>query len=154
MSKSNPILKIRTFEELNNKELYNIITLRETVFVVEQNCPYLDCDGKDFESLHMGIYAEDKLQAYVRLVPPGLSYDSWSIGRVVVSPEFRGLGLGKMVMQEAIEYLKNEKKAEKITISAQEYLLRFYNELGFHQVGEGYLEDDIPHVKMVWRNVK
>jgi ElaA protein len=154
MSKSNSKLKIRSFEELNTTELYGIISLREAVFVVEQNCPYLDCDGKDFESLHLGIYAEDKLQAYVRLVPPGLSYDSWSIGRVVVAPECRGLGLGKMVMEEAIDYLKNVKAAEKITISAQEYLLRFYNDLGFTQVGAGYLEDDIPHVKMVLGIVK
>jgi ElaA protein len=153
MSKSTSKLEIRTFEELKNADLYEIISLRERVFVVEQNCPYLDCDGKDLDSLHLGLYEHHKLQAYLRLVPPGLSYDSWSIGRVVVAPEFRGLGLGKAIMEKAMNYLNNEKGVEKIIISAQEYLLRFYNELGFKQVGDGYLEDDIPHVKMVWQRI-
>jgi ElaA protein len=150
MSKSHSKLKTRAFKELNNSELYEIISLRERVFVVEQNCPYLDCDGKDLNSLHLGIYENEILQAYARLVPPNETYNTWSIGRVVVAPEFRGLGLGKVLMEEAIEHLIRIIGVEKITISAQEYLLRFYNELGFHQVGEGYLEDDIPHVKMVW----
>lgn len=150
MTKLNSELKIRAFDALNSMEIYEIITLRERVFVVEQNCPYLDCDGKDIDSLHLGIYDTASLQGYARLVPPGLSYDTWSIGRVVVAPEFRGLGLGKKVMEAAIHYLVQDERVQKITISAQEYLLSFYNELGFTQVGTGYLEDDIPHVKMVW----
>jgi ElaA protein len=145
---------VKHFENLSNHELYSILALRERVFIVEQDCPYIDCDGKDFESLHMGLYEGDALQAYLRLVPPGLSYSTWSIGRVVVAPEFRGLGLGKKIMQDAIVYLEREFDAQQITISAQTYLLRFYGELGFYQVGEGYLEDDIPHVKMVRGNVK
>ncbi len=144
------VLLIRKFDELNALDLYEIVSLRERVFVVEQNCPYLDCDGKDLNSLHLGIYENEILQAYARLVPPNETYNTWSIGRVVVAPEFRGLGLGKVLMEDAIEHLIQIIGVEKITISAQEYLLRFYNELGFHQVGAGYLEDDIPHVKMVW----
>lgn len=154
MSKSHSKLKIRAFKELNNNELYEIISLRERVFVVEQNCPYLDCDGKDLDSLHLGIYENETLQAYARLLPPNETYNTWSIGRVVVAPEFRGLGLGKVLMAAAIEYLVQKIGVQNIVISAQEYLLRFYNELGFHQVGEGYLEDDIPHVKMVWGIMK
>ncbi len=146
----NPTVRISEFKDLTQFDLYDIIMLRERVFVVEQNCPYLDCDGKDLSSLHLGIYQNESLQAYARLVPPNETYNTWSIGRVVVAPEFRGLGLGKVLMEAAIEHLVQIIEVEKIVISAQEYLLRFYNELGFHQVGEGYLEDDIPHVKMLW----
>lgn len=149
MSNHNSVLLIKDFNSLSARELYTIISLRERVFVVEQNCPYLDCDGRDLDSLHLGIYENETLQAYARLVPPNETYNTWSIGRVVVAPEFRGLGLGKVLMEAAIEHLVQKIGVQNIVISAQEYLLRFYNELGFHQVGEGYLEDDIPHVKMV-----
>lgn len=140
----------KTFHQLTNLELYDIVTLRELVFVVEQNCPYLDCDGKDPESEHLWIEKDGKIAAYSRLVPPQKADEFWSIGRVVVHPEFRGLSLGKEIMRSAIQHLVTHQKAHQIQISAQVYLLKFYNELGFKEQGETYLEDDIPHIKMVY----
>jgi len=141
---------IKLFDELTNVELYQIIMLREQVFVVEQNCPYLDCDGKDLDSLHLWIESQKIMSAYARLVRPTDANDCWSIGRVVVHPEFRKLGLGKQIMKEAINHLSNDIGASQIQISAQIYLLRFYNELGFNEFGSQYLEDNIPHIKMIW----
>ena len=145
------MLLIKTFDHLTNKELYEIIALRELVFVVEQNCPYLDCDGKDPMSMHLWIEKNKTCAAYARLVPPQNHIELWSIGRVVVNPEFRKLGLGKEIMNASINYLSAQKAIREIQISAQVYLLRFYNELGFHEVGSEYLEDDIPHIKMLWK---
>ena len=119
MSNHNSVLLIKDFNSLSALELYTIISLRERVFVVEQNCPYLDCDGRDLDSLHLGIYENETLQAYARLVPPNETYNTWSIGRVVVAPEFRGLGLGKVLMEAAIEHLVQIIEVEKIVISAQ-----------------------------------
>jgi len=140
-----------SFDSLSNHLLYDLIALRERVFVVEQNCPYLDCDGSDKESIHLLISSNQSLTAYARLVPPHESQQFWSIGRVVVAPEFRGKDIGKLLMQHAIDELINNMGAEIIVISAQTYLMKFYNNLGFHEVGEGYLEDDIPHVKMIYK---
>jgi ElaA protein len=148
------MLNIKSFEELTNVELYQIIMLREQVFVVEQNCPYLDCDGKDLTSMHLWFSKDAVCAAYSRIVPPQYEKDLWSIGRVVVHPDFRGLALGKAIMQAAIDYLKLNKGSKEIQISAQVYLLRFYNELGFHEVGATYLEDDIPHIKMIYGEVE
>jgi len=145
------MLKIKSFEELSNTELYEIIALRELVFVVEQNCPYLDCDGKDVSSVHLWLDKNDIFAAYARLVPPQLKDEPWAIGRVVVHPDFRGLGLGKEIMQSAMSYLRFNLDVEEIQISAQVYLLRFYNELGFREEGPTYLEDNIPHIKMLWK---
>lgn len=144
------MLNIKSFEELTNVELYQIIMLREQVFVVEQNCPYLDCDGKDLTSMHLWLSKDGVCAAYSRIVPPQYEKDLWSIGRVVVHPDFRGLALGKAIMQAAIQHLATHQKAHQIQISAQVYLLKFYNELGFKEQGEIYLEDNIPHIKMIW----
>ena len=143
------MVHLKSFEELQTAELYEIIALRELVFVVEQNCPYLDCDGKDPLCMHLWIEKESKIAAYTRLVPPCKKTSLWSIGRVVVHPDFRKLGLGIEVMNHAIALLSKEKNADNIEISAQVYLLTFYNNLGFQEVGEEYLEDDIPHVRMI-----
>lgn len=139
----------KSFNELSTYELYEIIALRELVFVVEQNCPYLDCDGKDLKSEHLWIAKNNQIAAYVRLVPPVNEDDLWSIGRVVVHPDFRSLGLGKEVMKAAINQLLISRSVQKIQISAQVYLLKFYNDLGFNKIGDEYLEDNIPHVKMI-----
>ena len=139
------------FDALTTRELYEIMALRQEVFVVEQNCPYLDADGKDLQSWHlMGRNAEGVLLAYTRLLPEGVSYPGYtSIGRVVSSPVARGTGAGKEIMQRSIAMCRHLFGPIPIKIGAQSYLLRFYESLGFISTGEEYLEDGIPHTKMV-----
>lgn len=143
--------RYKSFEQLTNLELYQSIQLRNEVFVVEQDCIYQDADGKDIESEHLLGYDGTELAAYVRIVPPGISYDEYcSIGRVVVSPLHRRKEYGKAVMLKAIELCIQEFD-EKIKISAQCYLEKFYTELGFKVISEQYLEDDIPHYAMLYQ---
>lgn len=144
----------KSFYDLSLDELYAILVLRQEVFIVEQDCPYLDADGKDQQSMHMMAVDQDTdLVAYVRILPKGISYPSHvSIGRVVNSEKVRGKGIGKKIMTEAINYLSTKFPDEAIKISAQCYLLGFYENLGFIKVGEEYLEDDIPHHAMVLEN--
>jgi ElaA protein len=140
--------EIKKFEELSNRELYSVLQLRAEVFVVEQNCPYLDLDDKDVQSLHVMGKMNNEILAYSRIVFPGISYDTPAIGRVVTSKKIRGSGAGKMLMQKSIEFCQQHFPGQKITISAQCYLEKFYSELGFNTISDTYLEDDIPHVKM------
>ncbi|GAB4499309.1 MAG: GNAT family N-acetyltransferase [Saprospiraceae bacterium] len=139
------------FRHLTPYELYDIMALRQEVFVVEQNCPYLDADGKDLESWHlMGRNSNGELVCYTRLLPEGLSYDGYvSIGRVVSSPSVRGTGVGKILMQHSIEMCRHLFGNQPIKIGAQTYLLKFYENFGFQSTGEEYLEDGIPHTKMI-----
>jgi len=139
---------VKTFEELSNSELYSILQLRSEVFVVEQNCAYQDLDGTDQKSIHLFGVENDKVLAYARLIPPGISYETASIGRVVVSTSIRSKGAGKELMKQAIQNIEILFKTKNITISAQEYLIKFYNDLGFKETGNTYLEDNIPHIKM------
>lgn len=139
---------LKSFESLTVHELYAILQLRSKVFVVEQNCPYQDMDDTDKKALHLFAVDNNKAIAYARLIPPGISYEQASIGRVVVDPDQRGLALGKQLMKEAIKQIQKNFNTSDITISAQLYLLKFYNELGFKETGETYLEDNIPHIKM------
>lgn len=137
------------FKSLNTPTLYEWLALRINVFVVEQNCPYQECDGKDLYATHLLGRVEGKLVAGCRILAPGISYqDSASIGRVVTDPDARGQGYGRILMQEAIAHCK-EQFVEPIKISAQAYLEKFYTELGFKTISEPYLEDDIPHVAMI-----
>lgn len=129
--------------------MYRILALRADVFVVEQACAYQDLDGKDEHSFW--VWAEDEngaVHATARLLPAGISYKEISIGRVCSSLSSRGTGLGKALMNECLEQCEQIWGKQTITISAQQYLLKFYNELGFVEEGEMYLEDDIPHLKM------
>jgi ElaA protein len=140
----------KSFEDLTNLELYQSLQLRNEVFVVEQDCVYQDADGRDIQSKHLLGYDGVELAAYVRIVPPGISYAEYcSIGRVVVSPLHRRKEYGKAVMQKAIDICKEEFEYQ-IKISAQCYLEKFYTELGFKVVSEQYLEDDIPHYAMIY----
>jgi ElaA protein len=140
----------KSFEELRTKELYKILQLRNEVFVVEQNCAYQDCDDKDLKCYHFLGCENENLLAYSRLVPPGISYDDApSIGRVVTSPSIRNQGLGKILMEKSIEQIQILFGAVPIIISAQLYLKNFYESFSFLQVGEEYLEDAIPHIKMI-----
>ncbi|MDZ7899346.1 MAG: GNAT family N-acetyltransferase [Arcicella sp.] len=138
------------FKELNTTELYQILQLRNEVFIVEQNCPFQDLDDKDFKCIHlMGFDAESqKIMAYTRIVPAGVSYTEASIGRVVTSPQARGRGIGKELMMKSIELLEERYGVVPIKIGAQYYLKKFYQSLGFQQVGDIYLEDGIEHILM------
>ena len=129
--------------------MYRILALRADVFVVEQTCAYQDLDGKDEHAIW--VWAEDEngtVHATARLLPAGISYKEISIGRVCTSMESRRTGLGKLLMEECLNQCEHIWGKQTITISAQQYLLKFYNELGFIEEGEMYLEDDIPHLKM------
>jgi ElaA protein len=140
---------LKPFEALTAKELYNILQLRNEVFIVEQNCPYQDCDNKDLSAWHLMGMKEDKLLAYSRLIAPGISYSESSIGRVVSSPSVRKTGMGKRLMQESIHQIRNLFQTDTIRIGAQLYLKKFYESFDFIQVGDTYLEDNIPHIHML-----
>ncbi len=142
--------KIKSFEELTNVELYNILCLRTEVFIVEQTCPYLETDGKDLKSFHlMGTSESNDLIAYSRIVTPGISYDEVSIGRVVSSPKVRGTGLGRVLMEKSIEEIYKLYGAVTIRIGAQLYLKKFYESFGFVVTSDQYLEDGILHIEML-----
>ena len=139
----------KSFEELSTKELYQILQLRSEVFVVEQDCVYQDVDGKDEKALHVMGIKNGKVVAYTRMFRPGDYFKNPSIGRVVVVKEERKYGYGKVIMQASIDEMGKRFPNTIIELSAQTYLLKFYNGLGFVVQGEEYLEDGIPHVRMV-----
>lgn len=141
--------KIKPFEALSVNELYDILQLRSRIFVVEQNCVYLDLDGKDKNALHLFGTFDGKIVAHARLFKAGITFDNASIGRVVVDPDYRDRKWGQELMQKAIAGIKEHFGENKITIGGQLYLKKFYEGLGFVQTSEMYLEDDIPHIEMV-----
>lgn len=140
----------RSFAELTADELYDIFVLRQTVFVVEQNCAYLDADGWDRRSRH--LYARDAsglMIAYLRLLEPGVKYDEPSIGRVITHPSVRRAGMGRALMAEGLRGAAKYFPGAAIRIGAQSWAEKFYGSLGFRRVGEEYLEDDILHREMI-----
>jgi ElaA protein len=138
------------FEDLTPHALYKIMQLRAEVFVVEQNCPYQDADGKDIKSFHVLGYGKEKeLLAYCRILPENISYPEVSIGRVVSSNKVRGSGAGKLLMDRAIEEIRLLFGEVPIRIGAQSYLKKFYEGFGFKVISEEYLEDNIPHIEMM-----
>jgi ElaA protein len=143
------VWQLKNFDALTAKELYDILQLRSEVFVVEQNCVYLDMDGKDEGSFHFCGYHQNKLIAYTRLLPPGLSYTEASIGRVVTSPSVRRSGAGRLLMQQSIKTVHDLFGTVPIKIGAQLYLKAFYESFGFILKGEVYLEDGIEHIAML-----
>jgi ElaA protein len=141
---------ISDFDGLSHKDLYEMLCLRNLVFVVEQKCIYLDTDGKDYYALHLiGKDNQDKVVAYCRLFKPGVVYEEASIGRVVTHPDVRGGGIGKQLMGEALCQIVKYFGPVNVRISAQHYLLSFYQSFGFEAFGEVYLEDDIDHIAML-----
>ena len=140
----------KDFNALSIHELYEILRLRQDIFVVEQDCPYLDCDNKDQNAWHVCAYVNDTLIAYARLLPKGISYpEHSSIGRVVTHLDFRNKKIGEQLMRYSIDKLKILEPGIDIKISSQVYIMKFYESLGFEAIGEEYLEDDIPHHAMV-----
>jgi ElaA protein len=140
---------LKKFEELTPYQLYALLQLRSEVFVVEQNCVFLDADDKDQNAYHFMGFDTNKLVAYTRLVPPGEIYEQASIGRVVTSPLVRGSGAGKELMNKSIEAVYTLFGIQPIKIGAQLYLKQFYESLGFRQVSAMYLEDGIEHIYMI-----
>ena len=142
-------ISIKTFNQLSTKELYQILQLRSEVFVVEQNCVYQDVDDKDQKAWHVLGVKNDELVAYTRIFKAGDYFKNTSIGRVVVKKEERKYGFGKEIMIASLKAIKEEIGIVEVELSAQVYLKRFYNDLGFTEIGEGYLEDGIPHIRML-----
>lgn len=140
--------QIKRFNELSIEELYKTLQLRSEVFVVEQNCVYQDIDGKDEKALHVLGFYKGELAAYSRIFKQGDYFEEASIGRVVVSEKVRAKKWGHDLMKVSIEAIEREFKTTQITISAQEYLKKFYQAHQFEQTSEMYLEDDIPHIQM------
>ena len=140
----------KTFYELDTEDLYQILRLRSEVFVVEQDCVYQDIDNKDQNAIHLYYKENNEILAYTRIFKAGHYYENPCIGRVVVSKKNRGNDLGKKIMIDSMEYIKQNIKGEKIELSAQKYLNKFYKDLGFYKIGEDYLEDGIPHQRMLF----
>ena len=143
------IFTIKKFNELSTHELYAVLQLRAEVFMVEQDCVYQDLDNKDLDAYHMLGVLDTKIVAYARIFKPGDYFLESSIGRIVVKKEFRKFQFGYQLVVNSIQFIENNLQQNKILISAQSYLSKFYNSLGFTQVGEEYLEDGIPHIKML-----
>ena len=140
---------IKEFYQLSLDELYRILQLRSEIFVVEQDCVYQDLDFKDQKSLHVFGIKNDKIIAYTRIFKPGDYFKESSIGRVVVRKDERQHKYGYDIMKASIQAVKDYFSETTIKISAQTYLRKFYNNLGFKEIGEEYLEDGIPHIAMV-----
>jgi len=141
---------IKNFNELTTIELYNILKVRTNVFVVEQNCPYAECDDKDINSIHLFATKDSNVIAYLRILLPGISYKESSICRVLVHKDYRHSGIAKEMMAKAITYIDTYLEEKTIRISAQQYLIDFYKSFGFKECSEGYLEDGIPHIEMLY----
>lgn len=140
---------VKKFDDLTPHELYAILQLRNEVFVVEQNCVFQDADDKDQHCWHYMGWKDGYLAAYIRIVPPGITYEYTSIGRVVSSPKARGTGIGRELMTNGITLTHKIFGDGPIKIGAQLYLKKFYESLGFIQSGEVYTEDGIDHIYMI-----
>jgi ElaA protein len=142
--------QIKHFNDLSLTEFHDLIQLRIKVFVIEQNCPYQELDGKDKKSYHL-ICRNQKgdLVGTFRILPPGISYNEASIGRVVLDEKYRGTKNGHKMMEEALTFINKEFEKESVRISGQKYLEKFYEKHGFISTGKEYLEDGIPHVEMI-----
>ena len=137
-----------SFDDFTPQNLYDVLKLRQDIFIIEQECIYDDIDGLDDRSQHLILIDEDKIVGYLRIVPPGIKYDEYSLGRILVDQRNRNRGLGKKVVEKGIEIVKSE-GARAIRIEAQAHLENFYKDLGFRSVSEIYSVDDIPHLQML-----
>ena len=140
-------LVIKHFSQLTIQELYDILALRVSVFVAEQDCPYQELDGHDKDAYHVWLQNDDGIQAYLRVLDKGVTMDEVAIGRVVTRQ--RRTGLGTKILNIGIEVAKEKFVAEKIMLEAQVYAKSLYEKARFRQVGEEFLEDGIPHIPML-----
>lgn len=141
--------EIKHYKDLTLNEFHDIIALRLNAFVVEQNCAYLDLDGKDKKSYHLICRnGMGDIVATARILPPGLSYEEAAIGRVVIDEKIRGKGIGHDLMNKSVEFALIEFGNSPIQISAQKHLEKYYEQHRFLSTGNEYLEDGIPHVEM------
>jgi len=143
--------QVATFQTLESGLLYDILQLRQQIFIVEQNCVYQDLDNLDQQSLHLCALGHGKLLAYLRALPPGLGYAEASLGRIAVNEEARGLQLGRELVARGIALARTTWPASDIKIGAQAHLEAFYTAMGFDTIGDVYDEDGIPHIKMLLR---
>jgi ElaA protein len=141
--------KANKFSELSTSELYAILKERTQVFVVEQECPYLEVDGKDLHAYHLYKEENGEVIAYARLLPAGISYKEASIGRVMVKKEYRGIGLAGELLKRGLHFIHNDFGETTVKIQAQEYLRGFYGSFGFRAITDTYLDDGIPHIDMI-----
>ena len=148
-SESKPVLHIKTFHILTTDELYELLRVRSEVFVVEQNCVYLDLDGDDQNSIHLWMTKGERTVALARVCPAGTHMKEISIGRVITTE--RGKGYGKQIMLHAIDAAIEHFDAKCIDIEAQEYARGFYESVGFKQSSDTFMLDGIPHIKMTWK---
>lgn len=140
-------LTVKRFDELDIYEMYEILKLRVDVFVVEQNCPYPELDEKDKSAWHVYFREDGSITAYLRVLDPGVSFDTAAIGRVISTR--RRCGLGTKLMQEGIRVARERMNTAAVKIEAQTYARSFYEQLGFVQTSEEFLEDGIPHIEMI-----
>ncbi len=139
----------KKFSELSAIEIERILRLRNDVFIVEQQCIYMDIDGKDETSQHLFAKEGDEIVACLRIVPPGGKFSLFSIGRIVVARPFRGQGISRKLMQIAFDFCNNLLHCEQVMLYGQVYIVPFYQSLGFRIVSDEYLEDGIWHVDMI-----
>ena len=140
-------LEIKPWKKLSREQITDIFSLRSEVFIVEQECPYQDVDGKDETADHVMLRVDNELVGYTRVFPENTYFKEASFGRAVVKKTHRGEGYGHLLVDKSLEYLKS-KKQSSIKISAQSYLKDFYSSHGFMAKGEEYMEDGIPHTAM------
>lgn len=143
-------ITVKTFEELTKEELYELLNVRTEIFVVEQNCPYQEVDFYDQKALHVLGKEGGELIAYSRIFKGGDYMKEACIGRVLVKKKNRKRGLAYVIMEASIDAVKSSFETNTMAVSAQQYLQKFYNDLGFKQIGDAYLEDGIPHIKMLY----
>lgn len=139
----------KRFDDLTADEVYTILCVRQQVFVLEQECLYLDADGKDRQSFHLMGFDGDDLVAYARILDAGVSYAEVSMGRILTTEKVRGKGAGMELMEVGLKRIAEHYGKVPIRISAQTYLLEFYEKFGFRSTGKEYLEDEIPHTEML-----
>jgi len=141
--------ELKTLTELTSSELFEYLKLRQSVFVVEQTCPYPDIDDTDKAANHLLAWDKNTLAACARIIPAGVTYEYPSIGRIATGAMYRGTGLGRELVRRSIEQTQGLYPEQAIKIGAQERLSRFYQSFGFETVSDMYLEDDIEHIDML-----